>query len=162
MCKALLGTLSSMKVKVLVTQSCPTLVTPPGSSVHGIFHSRILEGLAISFSREFPNPGIKPWSPALQADSLPTELLGKPCTALTYSFLNWEPVHCFMSGSNCCFLICIQISQEAGQVVWYSHLFRNFPQFVVIHTVDPGVGIELNIITIVKILRTETMPFPVN
>ena len=40
-----------------------------------------------------------------------------------------------MSSSNCCFLICIQISQEAGQVVWYSHLFQNFPQFVVIHTV---------------------------
>ena len=40
-----------------------------------------------------------------------------------------------MSGSNCCFLTCIQISQEAGQVVWYSHLFQNFPHFVVIHTV---------------------------
>ena len=32
-----------------------------------------------------------------------------------------------MSSSNCCFLTCIQISQEAGQVVWYSHLFQNFP-----------------------------------
>ena len=40
-----------------------------------------------------------------------------------------------MSSSNHCFLICIQISHEAGQVVWYSHLFNNFPQFVVIHTV---------------------------
>ena len=40
-----------------------------------------------------------------------------------------------MSSSNCCFLTCIQISQEAGQVVWYSHLLKNFPQFVVIHTV---------------------------
>ena len=40
-----------------------------------------------------------------------------------------------MSSSNCCFLTCIQISQEVGQVVWYSHLFQNFPQFVVIHTV---------------------------
>ena len=40
-----------------------------------------------------------------------------------------------MSSSNCCFLTCIQISQEAGQVFWYSHLLRNFPQFVVIHTV---------------------------
>ena len=45
-----------------------------------------------------------------------------------------------MSGSNCCFLTCIQISQEAGQVVWYSHLFQNVPQFVVIHTVK-GFGI---------------------
>ena len=40
-----------------------------------------------------------------------------------------------MSSSNCCFLTCIQVSQEAGQVVWYSHLFKNFPQLVVIHTV---------------------------
>ena len=40
-----------------------------------------------------------------------------------------------MSGSSCCFLACIQISQEAGKVVWYSHFFKNFSQFVVIHTV---------------------------
>ena len=40
-----------------------------------------------------------------------------------------------MTGSNCRFLNCIQVSQEAGQVVWYSHLLKNFPQFVVIHTV---------------------------
>ena len=46
----------------------------------------------------------------------------------------------FMSSSNCCFLTCVQISQEAGQVVWYSHLFKSFPQFVVIHTVK-GFGI---------------------
>ena len=36
-----------------------------------------------------------------------------------------------MSSSNCCFLTCIQVSQEAGKVVWYSHLFKNFPQFIV-------------------------------
>ena len=40
-----------------------------------------------------------------------------------------------MSSSNCCFLTCIQISQEAGQVVWYFHLLKNFPQFIVINTV---------------------------
>ena len=45
-----------------------------------------------------------------------------------------------MSSCNCCFLTCIQISQEAGHVVWYSHLSQNFPQFVVIHTVK-GFGI---------------------
>ena len=45
-----------------------------------------------------------------------------------------------MSSSNCCFLTCIQVSQEAGQVVWYSHLFQNFPQFIVIHTVE-GFGV---------------------
>ena len=52
-----------------------------------------------------------------------------------YSFPNLEPVCYSMSSSNCCFLTCIQISQEAGQVVWYSHLLKNFPWFVVIHTV---------------------------
>ena len=51
------------------------------------------------------------------------------------SFPNLEPVCCSMSGSSCCFFLCIQISQEAGKVVWYSHLFKNFPLFVVIHTI---------------------------
>ena len=45
-----------------------------------------------------------------------------------------------MPSSNCRFLTYIQISQEAGQVVWLSHLFQNFPQFIVIHTVK-GFGI---------------------
>ena len=45
-----------------------------------------------------------------------------------------------MSSSNCCFLTCIQVSQEAGQVVWYSHVFQSFPQFIVIHTVE-GFGV---------------------
>ena len=53
---------------------------------------------------------------------------------------NLEPVCCSMSSSNCWFLTCIHISQEAGKVIWYSHLFQNFPQFVVIHTVK-GFGI---------------------
>ena len=57
-----------------------------------------------------------------------------------YPFPDWEPVCGSMSGSNCCFLTCIQISQEASQVVWYSHLFKNFPQFAVIHAVK-GCGI---------------------
>ena len=50
----------------------------------------------------------------------------QPCTPF--------PVCCSTSSSNCCFFTCIQISQEAGQAVWYSLLFKNFPQFVVIHT----------------------------
>ena len=61
-------------------------------------------------------------------------------TALMYSFPGLEPVCCSVSSSKCCFLTCIQISQEPGQVVWYSHLFQNFPQFAVIHRVK-GVGI---------------------
>ena len=59
---------------------------------------------------------------------------------LTSSFPDLEPVCYSMSSSNCCFLTCIQISQEAGQVVWYSNLSQNFPQFIVIHTVK-GFGI---------------------
>ena len=57
-----------------------------------------------------------------------------------YSISYLEPVCCSMSSSNCCSPTCIQVSQEAGQVVWYSHLFQNFPQFIVIHTVK-GFGI---------------------
>ena len=57
-----------------------------------------------------------------------------------YSFSYLEPVCCSMPSSIYCFLTCIQISQEAGQVVWYSHLFQNFPQFTVIRTVK-GFGI---------------------
>ena len=58
------------------------------------------------------------------------------------SFPNLEPVHFFMSSSNwhSCFLTCIQISQEASKAVWYSHLFKNFPQFIVIFTVK-GFGL---------------------
>ena len=51
-----------------------------------------------------------------------------------YSFSYLEPVCCSMSSSNCCFLNCIQVSQEAGQMVWYSHLLKNFPQFIVTQT----------------------------
>ena len=51
-----------------------------------------------------------------------------------------------MSSSNCCFLTCIQISQEADQVVWYSHLLKNFPQLIVIHTVKGfGIAIKQNV-----------------
>ena len=57
-----------------------------------------------------------------------------------YSFPNLEQVCCSISDSNYCFLTCIQISQEAAKVVWYSHLFQNFPQVVVIHTAK-GFGI---------------------
>ena len=53
---------------------------------------------------------------------------------MTYSFPSFESVCCSMTGSNCCFLTCIQISQEAGKV-WYSHLLKNCPHFVVIYTV---------------------------
>ena len=60
--------------------------------------------------------------------------------AFVYSFHDLEPVGCSKLSSNCCFLTCIQIPQESGQVVSYSQLLKNFPQFVVIHTVK-GFGI---------------------
>ena len=46
-----------------------------------------------------------------------------------------EPVSCSMSSSNCSFLTPTHVSQEAGKVVWSSYLFKNFSQFVVIHTI---------------------------
>ena len=57
-----------------------------------------------------------------------------------YSFPNFEPV-CFpLSDSNCCFLTCLQVSQEADKMVLFFHRFKNFPQFIVIHTVK-GFGV---------------------
>ena len=63
-------------VCVCSAQLCPNVCNlmncnPPGSSVHGVFQARILEWVAISFSRDLSDPGIEPGSPALQADSLP-------------------------------------------------------------------------------------------
>ena len=55
-------------------------------------------------------------------------------------FPNLERVCFSVSGSNSCFLTCIQISQQADKVIWHSHLLKNFPQFVVIHTVK-GFGV---------------------
>ena len=46
-----------------------------------------------------------------------------------------EPVCSSMFSTNCCFLTRIQVSQETGKVVWYFHIFKNFPQLIVIHTV---------------------------
>ena len=62
-------------------------------------------------------------------------MLNKQVTiySLDTFFDNFEPVCGTMFGSNCCFLTCIQVSQEASKVVWYYYLLKNFPQFVVIH-----------------------------
>ena len=73
----------SQKVKVFISESCPTLCDPmdcgpPGSSVHGIIQARVLEWVAmLSPPGNLPNPGVQPKSPALQADSLLTEPRGK-------------------------------------------------------------------------------------
>ena len=55
--------------------------------------------------------------------------------SLLNTFLNPEPISCPIQGSNSCFLTCIQVYQETGNMVWYSHLFKCFPQFVMINTV---------------------------
>ena len=73
-------------VKVKVTQLCPILCDPVdcsllGSCVDGILQARILEWVAISFSRDLPDTGIKPGSPTLGADSLPSEPPGR-CDSL--------------------------------------------------------------------------------
>ena len=63
----------------------PVDCSPLGSSIHGILQARILEWVAISFSRELPDPGIEPKSPALQAEALTSEPPGKPICDVMYS-----------------------------------------------------------------------------
>ena len=69
----------------LVTQLCPSLCDPmdyipPGSSVHGILQARNWSGMPFPSLGDLPDPGIKPGSPALQADTLPSEPQGSPLT----------------------------------------------------------------------------------
>ena len=65
-------------VCVKVAQSCLILCSPMDYTIRGILQARILEWVAVPFSRGLPNPGIEPRCPTLQADSLPAELPGKP------------------------------------------------------------------------------------
>ena len=110
------------------------------------------------FSGGLLDPGIELAFHALQSEPLPAELPGMDeaqarvkitrrninnlrhavdttLMTLTFSFPTFEPICRSMSNSTCCFLTCTQVLQEAGKVVWYSQLFKNYPQFVVIHTV---------------------------
>ena len=92
----------------LVAKSHQTLLrppwivcSPPGSSVHGISPARILKWVAISFSRDFPDPGIKPTSPSLASRFFTSEPPGKPCfdSLEMEIFRTWVPIinsfHCF-------------------------------------------------------------------
>ena len=65
-------------IQLCLPLSNPMDCSPPGSSVHGILQARILEWAAMPSSRGSSQPRVEPRSPALQADSLPTELQGKP------------------------------------------------------------------------------------
>ena len=74
-------------------QSCPTLCASMDYTVHGVLQARILEWVAFPVSGHLPNPGIKARSPTLQADSLPTELSGKPWFCLGHCYLilcHWQ------------------------------------------------------------------------
>ena len=99
---------------------------------------------------------------ATVSPSISHEVMGPDAMILIFWMLSFKPPFSLssfifiMSSSNCCFLTCIQISQEAGKLVWYSHLFQNFLQFVVIHTVK-GFGIvneaEISIFNFLKNLH---------
>ena len=106
----------SWKVEVLVTQSCPSLCdstdcSPPGSPVHGILQARILECVAIPFSGESSWPGIKPVSPALQADSLLSETPGKPNYILAVYNSLW-----FLKKLQSFFILCLQLHFKTDRI----------------------------------------------
>ena len=97
-----------------VTKSCPILCDSmdcslPDSFVHGSLQARILEWLASSFSRGSSLPRIEPRSPALQADSLPTELSGKPNVwqgeVKAWSFCMWLKLYCYWLKIEC-YILC--------------------------------------------------------
>ena len=66
-----------------------------------------------------------------------------------------------MSSSNCCFLTCIQVSQQPGQVIWYSHLFQTFPQFIVTRTVNK-VEIDVLLVLLLNIIAEAEKPDPLH
>ena len=77
-----------LEVKSEVTQSCPTPCDPmdcslSGSSIHGIFQQECWSGLPFPSPGDLPDPGIKPGSPTLQADALPSEPPGKPLSVIS-------------------------------------------------------------------------------
>ena len=86
-------------------------------------------------------------------------------TALSYSFFNPEPISCSIQDYNGCFLTCIQDSQETDNMVSYSHLFKSFPQFIMIHTVKGfGIGNEIEVdvfsgIPYLSLWSSECWPF---
>ena len=88
----------------LVTQSCPTLCdsmdcSPPGSSIHGIFQARILERVAVSFSRASSRPRTETSSTALQADSLPLSHQGS--AFLTFIYVRIYALRCVYFSLDC-------------------------------------------------------------
>ena len=107
-------------------QSCPTLCdpidgSPPGSSIHGIFQATVLEwGATAAYKLNKQGDSIQPWHTPFPIWNQSVV----PCPVLTIA--SW-PAYRFLK-------------RQVRQVVWYSHLFQNFPQLIVIHTVK-GFGI---------------------
>ena len=118
-----LGSLYNM-VMVKIFQSCPTLCNPMNYTVHGILQARILEWIAFPFSRALPNPGIKPRSLALQADSLPAEPQGKPQNTGMDSLSLLQrilPTQESNRGLLHCRWICYQLSYQGSPTYVYTH-----------------------------------------
>ena len=107
-------------MKVKVPQLCLTLCDPMDYTVHGILQARILEWLAFPFSRDLPNPGIEPRSPALQADSLSAEPPGKPKNTGvgSLSLLQWIfPIQELNQGLSHCRQILYQLSYQGSPLL---------------------------------------------
>ena len=91
--KEILYCYKQVKVKVKITQLCPTLCDSMDYTVHGILQARILGWVTFPFSRQSSQPGIKARSPTLQVDSLPAEPQGKPINSWVLClFKYWETV----------------------------------------------------------------------
>ena len=108
-----------------VTQLDNLVFSPP--LVSGRFHAGICRGF---MSTRVTKPMVE-----FIHCCIPPPTVHRCLHTFSSCFPNLEQVCCSMSGSNCCFLTCIQVSHEAGKVVWYSHLLKNCPQYIVIYIV---------------------------
>ena len=127
--------------------SCVWLFVNPWTAVHqaslSITNSQSLLKL-MSIESVMPSNRLILWHPLLLPSSVfPSIRVFSNESVLHIRWPNFETVHCSMSDSNCCFLTCIQISQEASQVVWYSRFFKNFPVFCDPHS-HKGFGVFSN------------------
>ena len=123
-------------MKVKVAQLRLTLCDPIDFIVHGILQARILEWVAFPFSRNLPNSGIEPRSPALQADSLPAETQGKPKNTRLGSLSLLQgvfPTQELNQGLLHCRRILYQLSYQeslpyvtGGKAIWNIALARTF------------------------------------
>ena len=98
---------------------------------------RVVSSALLIFLPEILIPACASSSPAflMMYSAYKLNKQGDNIQPLCTPFPIWNQSVFSISSSNYCFLTCIQVSQEAGKVVWYSHHFKNFPQFIVIHTV---------------------------